>query len=121
MPASVKEREAALTAFLEREFWRSSGLRLRPAPHAGPRAGGSDGRGVSAHVPSGATSFGPRRAARERRYDCGLDRMRGPGAMHNLAFQVGTGNLSAPVDKWKPEMFFDVAPLEAVLQELGRQ
>ena len=51
----------------------------------------------------------------------GLDRMRGPGAMHNLAFQVGTGNLSAPVDKWKPEMFFDVAPLEAVLQELGRQ
>lgn len=51
----------------------------------------------------------------------GLDRMRGAGAMENLAFQVGTGNLTGPVDRWKPEMFFDVAPLEAVLKELGRR
>ena len=51
----------------------------------------------------------------------GLDRMRGPGAVENLAFQVGTGNLSEPLDKWKPEMFFDVAPLEAVLKDIGRQ
>lgn len=51
----------------------------------------------------------------------GLDRMRGPGAVENLAFQVGTGNLSEPLDKWKPEMFFDVAPLEAVLKDIGRR
>lgn len=51
----------------------------------------------------------------------GLERMRGPGAVDNLAFQVGTGNLSGPLDKWKPEMFFDAAPLEAVLKEIGRQ
>jgi ABC-type nitrate/sulfonate/bicarbonate transport system substrate-binding protein len=51
----------------------------------------------------------------------GLDRMRGPGAVENLAFQVGTGNLSEPLDKWKPEMFFDVAPLEAVLKDVGRR
>ncbi len=50
----------------------------------------------------------------------GLDRMRGPGAVENLAFQVGTGNLTGPVGKWKPETFFDVAPLEAVLKELGK-
>lgn len=50
----------------------------------------------------------------------GLDRMRGPGATENLAFQVATGNLSAPVSKWKPETFFDVAPLEAVLKSLGK-
>jgi ABC-type nitrate/sulfonate/bicarbonate transport system substrate-binding protein len=50
----------------------------------------------------------------------GLDRMRGPGAVENLGFQVTTGNLSGPLSKWKPETFFDVAPLEAVLKELGR-
>ena len=50
----------------------------------------------------------------------GLERMRGPGATENLAFQVATGNLSGPVSKWKPETFFDVAPLEAVLKALGR-
>jgi ABC-type nitrate/sulfonate/bicarbonate transport system substrate-binding protein len=51
----------------------------------------------------------------------GLDRMRGPGAVENLSFQVATGNLSAPVTKWKPEQFFDTAPLEAVLKEIGRR
>jgi ABC-type nitrate/sulfonate/bicarbonate transport system substrate-binding protein len=50
----------------------------------------------------------------------GLDRMRGPGAIENLSFQVTTGNLSGPLSKWKPETFFDVAPLEAVLKEMGR-
>jgi ABC-type nitrate/sulfonate/bicarbonate transport system substrate-binding protein len=50
----------------------------------------------------------------------GLDRMRGPGAIENLGFQVATGNLSGPLTKWKPETFFDVAPLEAVLKEMGR-
>jgi ABC-type nitrate/sulfonate/bicarbonate transport system substrate-binding protein len=51
----------------------------------------------------------------------GLDRMRGPGALENLGFQVATGNLSGPVSKWKPETFFDVAPVEAVLKDLGRR
>lgn len=50
----------------------------------------------------------------------GIDRMRGPGAVENLGFQVATGNLSGPVAKWKPEAFFDTAPLEAVLKDLGR-
>ena len=50
----------------------------------------------------------------------GLDRMKGPGATENLAFQVATGGLSAPVTKWKPETFFDVAPLEAALKDLGK-
>lgn len=50
----------------------------------------------------------------------GLDRMRGPGAIENLSFQVATGNLSGPLSKWKPETFFDVAPLEAALKEMGR-
>jgi ABC-type nitrate/sulfonate/bicarbonate transport system substrate-binding protein len=50
----------------------------------------------------------------------GLDRMRGPGAIENLSFQVATGNLTGPLGKWKPEAFFDVAPLEAVLKEMGR-
>ena len=50
----------------------------------------------------------------------GLERMKGPGAMENLSFQVATGNLTGPLGKWKPEAFFDVAPLEAVLKELGR-
>jgi ABC-type taurine transport system substrate-binding protein len=52
--------------------------------------------------------------------DGGIDRMRGPGAMENLGFQVATGNLTPPLSKWKPETFFDVAPLEAVLKEVGR-
>ncbi len=50
----------------------------------------------------------------------GLDRMRGPGAVQNLSFQVATGNLTGPASKWKPESFFDVAPLEAVLKDLGK-
>jgi len=51
----------------------------------------------------------------------GLDRMRGPGAVENLGFQVTTGNLSGPVSKWKPEQFFDTAPLDAALKDLGRK
>jgi NitT/TauT family transport system substrate-binding protein len=51
----------------------------------------------------------------------GLDRMKGPGAVENLAFQVATGNLTGPVTKWKSEQFFDTAPLEAVLKDLGRR
>jgi ABC-type nitrate/sulfonate/bicarbonate transport system substrate-binding protein len=51
----------------------------------------------------------------------GLDRMKGPGAVENLGFQVATGNLSGPVGKWKSEQFFDTAPLEAVLKDLGRR
>jgi ABC-type nitrate/sulfonate/bicarbonate transport system substrate-binding protein len=51
----------------------------------------------------------------------GLDRMRGPGAVENLSFQVATGNLTAPASKWKPEQFFDTAPLEATLKDLGRR
>jgi ABC-type nitrate/sulfonate/bicarbonate transport system substrate-binding protein len=50
----------------------------------------------------------------------GLERMKGPGAIENLSFQVATGNLTGPLGKWKPEAFFDVAPLEAVLKEMGR-
>jgi ABC-type nitrate/sulfonate/bicarbonate transport system substrate-binding protein len=50
----------------------------------------------------------------------GIDRMRGPGAMDNLAFQVATGGLTGPASKWKPETFFDVGPLEAALKEMGR-
>ncbi len=51
----------------------------------------------------------------------GLDRMRGPGAIENLGFQVATGNLSGPLTKWKPEAFFDLAPLDAVLKDLGQR
>lgn len=51
----------------------------------------------------------------------GLDRMKGPGAVENLAFQVATGNLTGPVGKWRPEQFFDTAPLEAVLKDIGRR
>jgi ABC-type nitrate/sulfonate/bicarbonate transport system substrate-binding protein len=51
----------------------------------------------------------------------GLDRMKGPGAVENLGFQVATGSLSGPVSKWKSEQFFDTAPLEAVLKDLGRR
>jgi ABC-type nitrate/sulfonate/bicarbonate transport system substrate-binding protein len=50
----------------------------------------------------------------------GLDRMRGAGAMENLAFQVATGNLTGPASKWKAETFFDLAPLEAALKDAGR-
>ena len=50
----------------------------------------------------------------------GLDRMKGPGAIENLGFQVATGNLTGPLGKWKPEAFFDTAPLESVLKEMGR-
>jgi len=51
----------------------------------------------------------------------GLDRMKGPGAVENLSFQVTTGNLTGPATKWKPEQFFDTAPLEAVLKDIGRR
>ena len=51
----------------------------------------------------------------------GLDRMKGPGAVENLSFQVTTGNLTGPVTKWKPEQFFDTGPLEAALKDLGRR
>lgn len=51
----------------------------------------------------------------------GLDRMKGPGAVENLSFQVTTGNLTGPVTKWKSEQFFDTAPLEAVLKDIGRR
>jgi NitT/TauT family transport system substrate-binding protein len=51
----------------------------------------------------------------------GLDRMKGPGAVDNLSFQVTTGNLTGPVTKWKSEQFFDTAPLEAVLKDIGRR
>ena len=51
----------------------------------------------------------------------GIDRMRGAGATENLSFQVATGNLSGPLTKWKPEQFFDTAPLEAVLKDIGRR
>jgi NitT/TauT family transport system substrate-binding protein len=51
----------------------------------------------------------------------GLDRMKGPGATENLAFQVATGNLSGPVGKWKAEQFFDTTPLEAVLKDAGKR
>jgi ABC-type nitrate/sulfonate/bicarbonate transport system substrate-binding protein len=50
----------------------------------------------------------------------GLERMRGAGAAENLGFQVATGGLSGPVAKWKPETFYETAPLESVLKELGR-
>jgi len=51
----------------------------------------------------------------------GLARMTGPGAAENLAFQVATGNLTGPASKWRPEQFFDIAPLEAVLKDIGRR
>lgn len=51
----------------------------------------------------------------------GLARMTGPGAAENLAFQVATGNLTGPASKWRPEQFFDTAPLEAVLKDIGRR
>ena len=51
----------------------------------------------------------------------GVDRMKGPGAVDNLAFQVATGNLTGPVTKWKSEQFFDTAPIEAVLKDVGRR
>ena len=51
----------------------------------------------------------------------GFDRMKGPGAAENLGFQVATGNLTGPASKWKPEQFFDTAPLEAVLKDVGRR
>jgi ABC-type nitrate/sulfonate/bicarbonate transport system substrate-binding protein len=51
----------------------------------------------------------------------GLDRMKGPGAVENLSFQVATGNLTGPVTKWRSEQFFDTAPLEAVLKDIGRR
>ena len=51
----------------------------------------------------------------------GLARMTGAGATENLSFQVATGNLTGPVTKWKPEQFFDTAPLEAVLKDIGKR
>jgi len=51
----------------------------------------------------------------------GIERMRGPAATKNLEFQVTAGNLSGPASKWKPEQFFDTAPLAAVLKELAHK
>ena len=51
----------------------------------------------------------------------GLERLRGSAAMKNIEFQVTAGNLTAPASKWQPQQFFDTAPLEAVLKELGRK
>ena len=31
------------------------------------------------------------------------------------------GSLTGPVTKWKPEQFFDTAPLEAVLKDIGKR
>jgi ABC-type nitrate/sulfonate/bicarbonate transport system substrate-binding protein len=53
--------------------------------------------------------------------DGGLERMRGAGAMQNIEFQVEAGNLGAPASKWKPEMFYDVAPLQAALKDAGKR
>jgi ABC-type nitrate/sulfonate/bicarbonate transport system substrate-binding protein len=50
----------------------------------------------------------------------GLERMRGAGAAENLGFHVATGGLSGPAGKWKAEQFYDVAPLEGALKEIGR-
>ncbi len=51
----------------------------------------------------------------------GLARLSGPEAAQNLSFQVTAGSLSGPVSKWKPEQFYDPAPLEAALKQLGRK
>jgi len=51
----------------------------------------------------------------------GLARMAGPAAAQNLSFQVTAGSLSGPESKWKPEQFYDPAPLEAALKQLGRK
>lgn len=51
----------------------------------------------------------------------GIERMRGPAAADNLAFQVTAGSLSAPASKWKPEQFYDPGPLDAALKQLGRK
>jgi ABC-type nitrate/sulfonate/bicarbonate transport system substrate-binding protein len=51
----------------------------------------------------------------------GIERMRGPAAADNLAFQVTAGSVSGPASKWKPEQFYDTAPLAAALQQLGRK
>ena len=51
----------------------------------------------------------------------GIERLRGPAAAQNLSFQVTAGSLSGPVSKWKPEQFYDTAPLEAALKQLGRK
>lgn len=51
----------------------------------------------------------------------GIERMRGAAAAQNLSFQVTAGSLSGPVSKWKPEQFYDTAPLEAALKQLGRK
>ena len=51
----------------------------------------------------------------------GIERMRGPAAADNIAFQVTAGSLSGPASKWKPEQFYDTGPLEAALKQLGRK
>jgi len=51
----------------------------------------------------------------------GIERMRGAPAAQNLSFQVTACSLSGPATKWKPEQFYDTAPLEAALKQLGRK
>jgi hypothetical protein len=51
----------------------------------------------------------------------GIERMRGAAAAQNLSFQVTAGSLSGPASKWQPEQFYDTAPLEAALKQLGRK
>ena len=52
--------------------------------------------------------------------DGGIDRLKGAGAEQNIVFQVDVKNLSGPASKWSPAQFFQVAPLEQVLVEMGR-
>jgi ABC-type nitrate/sulfonate/bicarbonate transport system substrate-binding protein len=52
--------------------------------------------------------------------DGGIDRLKGAGAEQNIAFQVDVKNLTGPASKWTPAQFFQVAPLEQVLAEMGR-
>lgn len=52
--------------------------------------------------------------------DGGIDRLKGAGAEQNITFQVDVKNLSSPASKWNPSQFFQVAPLEQVLAEMGR-
>jgi ABC-type nitrate/sulfonate/bicarbonate transport system substrate-binding protein len=51
----------------------------------------------------------------------GIERMRGSAAANNLSFQVTAGSLTGPASKWKPAQFYDTAPLEAALKQLGRK
>ncbi len=52
--------------------------------------------------------------------DVGIDRLKGAGAEQNIQFQVDVKNLTGPATKWNPSQFFQPAPLEQVLAEMGR-